>query len=142
MTEKQEIWFNNKVYTNQRLVFENLYKNQFLVVPGAHDPISALLAKKAGFKAIYLSGGALSSSLGFPDIGLMTMEDLINRTRQIVSISNLPLIVDDETEYEEVKNVIGLVNEIEAAGGALIQIEDQILLRNVVIEMEKINYKK
>ena len=89
MTKKQEIWSNNKGFTNQGLMFENLYKNQFLVVPGAHDPISALLAKKAGFKAIYLSGAALSCSLGLPDIGLITMEELVNRTNQIVSITNI-----------------------------------------------------
>ena len=127
MTKKQEIWFNNKGFTNQGLMFENLYKNQFLVVPGAHDPISALLAKKAGFKAIYLSGAALSCSLGLPDIGLITMEELVNRTKQIVSITNLPLIVDCDTGYGEVINVIRLVNEMETAGAAAIQIEDQVL---------------
>ena len=86
-----------------------------------------MLAKKVGFEVIYLSGAALSSSLGLPDIGIITMEDLVNRTRQIVSITNLPLIVDGDTGYGEVFNVIRLVNEIEAAGAAAIQIEDQEL---------------
>ena len=86
-----------------------------------------MLAKKVGFEVIYLSGAALSSSLGLPDIGIMTMEELVNRTRQIVSITNLPLIVDGDTGYGEVFNVIRLVNEIEAAGAAAIQIEDQEL---------------
>ena len=127
MNKKNELWFKKKDYTNLGLRFENLYKKQFLIIPGSHDTISALLAKKVGFEVIYLSGGALSSSLGLPDIGIMTMEELVNRTRQIVSITNLPLIVDGDTGYGEVFNVIRLVNEIEAAGAAAIQIEDQEL---------------
>jgi len=127
MNKKNELWFEKKDYTNLGLRFENLYKKQFLIIPGSHDTISALLAKKVGFEVIYLSGGALSSSLGLPDIGIMTMEELVNRTRQIVSITNLPLIVDGDTGYGEVFNVIRLVNEIEAAGAAAIQIEDQEL---------------
>ena len=85
------------------------------------------MAKKAGFKALYLSGGALSSSLGMPDIGIITMEELVNRTKQIVSVTNLPIIVDGDTGYGEVVNVIRLVREIENVGAAAIQIEDQIL---------------
>ena len=127
MNKKNELWFKKKDYTNLGLRFENLYKKQFLIIPGSHDTISALLAKKVGFEVIYLSGAALSSSLGLPDIGIITMEDLVNRTRQIVSITNLPLIVDGDTGYGEVFNVIRLVNEIEAAGAAAIQIEDQEL---------------
>ena len=127
MNKKNELWFEKKDYTNLGLRFENLYKKQFLIIPGSHDTISALLAKKVGFEVIYLSGAALSSSLGLPDIGIMTMEELVNRTRQIVSITNLPLIVDGDTGYGEVFNVIRLVNEIEAAGAAAIQIEDQEL---------------
>ena len=127
MNKKNELWIKKKDYTNLGLRFENLYKKQFLIIPGSHDTISALLAKKVGFEVIYLSGAALSSSLGLPDIGIMTMEELVNRTRQIVSITNLPLIVDGDTGYGEVFNVIRLVNEIEAAGAAAIQIEDQEL---------------
>ena len=127
MNQENKIWLKNKTNTNMALELEKLFKSNFLIIPGAHDAISALLAKKAGFKALYLSGGALSSSLGMPDIGIITMEELVNRTKQIVSVTNLPIIVDGDTGYGEVVNVIRLVREIESVGAAAIQIEDQIL---------------
>ena len=127
MNQDSNIWLKNKTNTNMGLELEILFKSNFLIIPGAHDAISALLAKKAGFKALYLSGGALSSSLGMPDIGIITMDELVNRTKQIVSVSNLPVIVDGDTGYGEVVNVIRLVREIESVGAAGIQIEDQIL---------------
>ena len=127
MNQDSNIWLKNKNNTNMGLELETLFKSNFLIIPGAHDAISALLAKKAGFKALYLSGGALSSSLGMPDIGIITMDELVNRTKQIVSVSNLPVIVDCDTGYGEVVNVIRLVREIESVGAAGIQIEDQIL---------------
>ena len=127
MNQESKIWLKNKTNTNMALELEKLFKSNFLIIPGAHDAISALLAKKAGFKALYLSGGALSSTLGMPDIGIITMEELVNRTKQIVSVTNLPIIVDGDTGYGEVVNVIRLVREIENVGAAAIQIEDQIL---------------
>ena len=127
MNQESKIWLKNKTNTNMALELEKLFKSNFLIIPGAHDAISALLAKKAGFKALYLSGGALSSSLGMPDIGIITMDELVNRTKQIVSVTNLPVIVDGDTGYGEVVNVIRLVREIESVGAAGIQIEDQIL---------------
>ena len=127
MNQESKIWLKNKTNTNMALELEKLFKSNFLIIPGAHDAISALLAKKAGFQALYLSGAALSSSLGMPDIGIITMEELVNRTKQIVSVTNLPIIVDGDTGYGEVVNVIRLVREIENVGAAAIQIEDQIL---------------
>ena len=127
MSQENQIWLKKKSNTNMGLELESLFKSDFLIIPGAHDAISALLAKKAGFKALYLSGGALSSSLGMPDIGIITMDELINRTKQIVSVTNLPIIVDGDTGYGEVVNVIRLVKEIESVGAAAIQIEDQVL---------------
>ena len=96
-------------------------------VPGAHNALAALLAKEAGFEALYLSGGALSSSLGLPDLGVMTMEELLLFVRVICRSSKLPLIVDGDTGYGEALNVMRLVQELEGAGAAAVQIEDQIL---------------
>ena len=127
MNQEDKVWLKNKINTNMGLELESLLKNNFLIIPGAHDAISALLAKKAGFSALYLSGGALSSSLGMPDIGIISMDELVNRTKQIVSVTNLPVIVDGDTGYGEVVNVIRLVKEIESVGAAALQIEDQIL---------------
>jgi methylisocitrate lyase len=95
------------------------------IVPGAHDPLFALLAKRAGFEALYLSGAALSASHGLPDLGLLTMEELLAATRAIVRATDLPLIVDGDTGYGETLNVLRLVSELEEAGAAAVQIEDQ-----------------
>ncbi len=127
MNQENKVWLKNKINTKMGLELESLLKNNFLIIPGAHDAISALLAKKAGFSALYLSGGALSSSLGMPDIGIISMDELVNRTKQIVSVTNLPVIVDGDTGYGEAVNVIRLVKEIESVGAAALQIEDQIL---------------
>jgi len=107
--------------------FRKAFETGFLMIPGAHDPMAALLAKDAGFEALYLSGGALSASLGLPDIGLLTMEELISRTKAIVRAADLPLLVDGDTGYGEAINVMRLIRELEDAGAAAVQLEDQVL---------------
>lgn len=107
--------------------FRKVFESGFVMIPGAHDPMAALLAKDAGFEALYLSGGALSASLGLPDIGLLTMEELITRARAIVRASDLPLLVDGDTGYGEAINVMRLIRELEDAGAAAVQIEDRVL---------------
>ncbi len=98
-----------------------------LGVPGAHNALAGLLARAAGFEALYLSGGALSASLGLPDLGMMTAEELMLSTRSITRSTGLPLIVDGDTGYGEALNVMRLVQDLEAAGAAAVQLEDQIL---------------
>ncbi len=99
----------------------------FLAIAGAHDPLAGLLARKAGFEALYLSGAALTASLGLPDLGLVTMEELVTRARAIVRVTRLPLLVDGDTGYGEILNVMRLVRELEDAGVAAVQLEDQVL---------------
>lgn len=96
-------------------------------LPGAHDPLTALLARKAGFEALYLSGAGLSASLGLPDLGLLTLDELVARARAIVRATGLPLVVDADTGYGEALNVIRTVCELEDAGAAAIQLEDQAM---------------
>jgi len=96
-----------------------------LAAPGAHDGMSALLARRAGFEAIYLSGAALSASMALPDLGLLTLEDVTRRAREAVRASGLPLIVDCDTGFGEALNVMHTVRSLEEAGAACIQIEDQ-----------------
>ena len=98
-----------------------------LGVPGAHNAMAGLLARNAGFEALYLSGGALSASLGLPDLGMMTTEELLLFARVITRSTGLPLIVDGDTGYGEALNVMRLVQDLEAAGAAAVQLEDQIL---------------
>src|SRR5688572_29060570 len=75
-------------------------------VPGAYDGMSALLARQAGFDALYLSGAALSASMALPDLGLLTLDDVAHKAREIVRASDLPLIVDCDTGFGEALNVM------------------------------------
>ncbi len=99
----------------------------FLPIAGAHDPIAGLLAKQAGFDALYLSGAALTASLGLPDLGIVTMEELVARAKAIVRVTRLPLLVDGDTGFGEILNVMRLVRELEDVGVAAVQLEDQVL---------------
>jgi methylisocitrate lyase len=94
-------------------------------VAGVYDGMSSLLAKRAGFEALYLSGAALSASKALPDLGLLTAEDVTRSARDMVRASNLPVIVDCDTGFGEVMNVMRSVRELEDVGVAGIQIEDQ-----------------
>lgn len=102
-----------------------LSRGSIAVAAGAHDGMSALLARAAGFEALYLSGAALSASMALPDLGLLTLEDVTRRAREIVRASQLPLIVDCDTGFGEAMNVMRTVRELEELGAACIQIEDQ-----------------
>src|SRR5262249_39896172 len=98
-----------------------------LRLPGAHDPLAALLARRAGFRALYVSGAALSASLALPDLGILTLDELSRATRGIVRASGLPVLVDGDTGCGEALNVVRLVRELEDAGAAAVQLEDQML---------------
>ncbi len=98
-----------------------------LGLPGAHEPLAALLARRAGFRALYVSGAGLAASLALPDLGILSLGELAYFTRAIVRASGLPVLVDGDTGYGEVLNVVRLVRELEDAGAAAVQIEDQIL---------------
>ena len=96
-------------------------------LPGAHDALAALLARRAGFEALYLSGAAVTASLALPDLGVLTLEELTFFTRAICRAVDLPLVVDGDTGYGEALNVMRLVRELEDAGAAAVQLEDQVL---------------
>ena len=98
-----------------------------VTVPGAHDALSGRLAQRAGFEALYLSGAALSASMALPDLGVITLEELCHATRLLVRATGLPVLVDGDTGYGEALNVMRLVRELEDAGAAAVQIEDQLL---------------
>lgn len=106
---------------------ELLQKDGILKIPGTHNALAALLARDAGFEALYLSGGALSASMGLADLGIMTLEELCAAVRSIVRASGLPVLVDGDTGYGESLNVMRLVRELEQAGAAGVHIEDQVL---------------
>ena len=98
-----------------------------LRMPGAHNGLAALQAKATGFKALYLSGAAMTASMGIPDLGFITIEEVCFFIRQITRAAGLPVLVDGDTGYGEVLNVMNMVRCFEDAGAAAVQIEDQIL---------------
>ncbi|MEZ0249044.1 MAG: methylisocitrate lyase [Thermoproteus sp.] len=98
-----------------------------VAVPGVYDVITALLVQSMGFKAAYVSGAAVTASLGLPDLGLITMDEMTRIVRYIASSVDIPLIVDIDTGYGEALNVVRAVVEFERAGAAGVQIEDQVL---------------
>ncbi len=98
-----------------------------LRMPGAHNGMAALQAKAAGFKALYLSGAAMTASMGLPDLGIITVDEVAFFIRQIVRASGLPVLVDGDTGYGEALNVMHMVRVFEDAGAGAVQIEDQLL---------------
>ncbi len=104
-----------------------LARDEILQLPGAYNGLSALQAKVAGFEALYLSGAAMSASMGLPDLGIITIDDVCFFIRQIVQASSLPLLVDGDTGFGEVLNVMNMVRRFEDSGAAAVQIEDQTL---------------
>jgi 2-methylisocitrate lyase-like PEP mutase family enzyme len=99
-----------------------------ILIPGVYDALSALIAKRAGFKALYMSGfGVAGSLLAKPDIGLVTASEMIERAGQIVSaVSDIPVIADGDNGYGGEHNVARLVSAYEQAGVQAIQLEDQV----------------
>jgi 2-methylisocitrate lyase-like PEP mutase family enzyme len=97
-----------------------------LVVPGVYDGLSARIATAAGFEAIYCSGGAVARSTGVPDIGLLTMTEVLARLREVIDSTDLPVIADADTGYGNAVNVTRTVREFERLGAAAMHIEDQV----------------
>jgi len=123
------LWLNEKgEKVQQGKVLSELLKGSGIVqVPGAHSALAGLLAKDAGFQCLYVSGAAITADRGLPDLGIITMNELCDAVRTIARATGLPLVVDGDTGYGETINVMRLVRELEDAGAAAVQIEDQIL---------------
>jgi methylisocitrate lyase len=96
-------------------------------LPGAHNGLAALQARAAGFSGVYLSGAAMSASMGLPDLGVITIEDVCFFVRQVARASGLPVLVDGDTGYGEALNVMHMVRSFEDAGAAAVHLEDQLL---------------
>lgn len=104
-----------------------LEREGILRLPGAYNGLSALQAKGSGFEALYLSGAAMSASMGLPDLGVITIDDVCFFIRQMARASDLPILVDGDTGYGEALNVMHMVRSFEEAGAGAVHIEDQIL---------------
>ena len=98
-----------------------------LRMPGAHNGMAGLQAKNAGFEALYLSGAAMTASMGIPDLGMITVDEVAFFVRQITRATGLPLLVDGDTGYGEALNVMHMVRTFEDSGAGAVHIEDQLL---------------
>ncbi|MFJ7755949.1 methylisocitrate lyase [Peribacillus muralis] len=98
-----------------------------LQIPGTHDAMAGLIAKKIGFNALYLSGAAYTASRGLPDLGIVTSAEVAERARDIIRATDLPVLVDIDTGFGGVLNVARTAREMQEAGIAAVQLEDQDL---------------
>ena len=96
-------------------------------LPGAHNGHAGLQAKAAGFEGLYLSGAAMTASMGIPDVGMITVDEVCFFVRQIARATGLPLLVDGDTGYGEALNVMHMIRGFEDAGAGAVHIEDQLL---------------
>jgi methylisocitrate lyase len=106
---------------------QRIAQPDILVVPGAADALTARLIEQAGFEAVYATGaGFANAALAVPDLGLPTMTEVVQHTQHLADAVTIPLIVDADTGYGNALNVMRTVRELERAGAAAIQIEDQV----------------
>jgi methylisocitrate lyase len=124
------VWIIERESTQEELAerFRTLMNDpDILQIPGAHDGMAALMARKVGFQALYLSGAAFTASQGLPDLGIVTSEEVARRARELVRAANLPVLVDIDTGFGGVLNVTRTAREMVEAHVAAVQIEDQEL---------------
>ncbi len=99
-----------------------------VLAPGCYDALGARLVEEAGFSAAYMTGfGSAASRLGRPDVGLMTLPEMVDNARRIAQAVDIPVVADADTGYGNSINVIRTVREYEAAGVSAIHLEDQVM---------------
>ena len=116
--------FIEKKAEQKRIDFENKLKSKkILRIPGAYNPLAAKLIEEIGYDGVYVSGGVMSNDLGYPDIGLTTLNDVSKRSEQIARVTNLPTVVDIDTGFKSCKETI---ETFENYGITSVHIEDQV----------------
>lgn len=118
---------NNTKLTAGFLFKQAIKQERPLQVIGAINAYHAKLAEKTGYKAIYLSGGGVAAgSLGIPDLGISTLEDILIDIRRITDVTTLPMLVDIDTGFGGALNIARTIRAVEKAGAAAVHIEDQV----------------
>ena len=116
--------FVKKKAEDKRIDFINKLKTKkILRFPGAYNPLTAKLIEEIGYDGVYVSGGVMSNDLGYPDIGLTSLKDVSNRSKQISRVTNLPTIVDIDTGFKSCKETIKVFEKV---GVVAVHIEDQV----------------
>jgi methylisocitrate lyase len=116
---------DNPQTTGRRL--RELIEKQMVVLPGAFNALTAMQIERAGFHALYISGAGLSAARGLPDIGLLSLTEVVSDAATITKAVAIPVIVDGDTGFGPPLTVMRAVKEFEQAGVAGMQIEDQEL---------------
>ncbi len=125
---KSEIYKEITSMNNGKKMRDLFAQKNFVVAPGAHDALTAAIIGKLGFDAVYMTGyGQSASHLGRPDVGLMTMSEMVMRAANMVEAAGIPVIADADTGFGNAVNVMRTVREYEKAGVAVIQLEDQVM---------------
>ena len=107
---------------------ELLDAGEMVLAPGCYDALGARLIEDAAFPVAYMTGfGSAASRLGRPDVGLMTLSEMVDNARRIAQAVDIPVIADADTGYGNSINVIRTVHEYEAAGVSAIHLEDQVM---------------
>lgn len=104
---------------------EMMSKEGTVVCPGVYDALGAKMVEKAGFPAVYTGGFAIAASHGYPDVGLVTMTEMLTRNRDVIRSCSLPVVADIDTGYGGVINVMRTIREFEDLGVAAVHMEDQ-----------------
>jgi len=107
----------------RKILNQKLKSNKILRVPGAYNPLTAKVIEEIGYDAVYVSGGVMANDLGFPDIGLTSLEDVSTRSYLISRVTNLPTIVDIDTGFKSCEKTIQTFEEFGVAG---VHLEDQV----------------
>ncbi len=116
--------FIEKKAGQKRIDFDKKLKSKkILRIPGAYNPLTAKLIEEIGYDGVYVSGGVMSNDLGYPDIGLTTLNDVSKRSEQIARVTNLPTVVDIDTGFKSCKETI---ETFENYGITSVHIEDQV----------------
>ena len=114
--------------TNGKKMRDLFAQKGFVVAPGCHDALTAKIIGYLGFDAVYMTGyGQSASHLGQPDVGLMTMSEMVMRAANTVEAAGIPVVADADTGFGNAVNVQRTIREYEKAGVAVIQLEDQVM---------------
>ena len=116
-------FIEKKPEEKREILNQKLKSNKILRVPGAYNPLTAKVIEEIGYDAVYVSGAVMANDLGFPDIGLTTLEDVSTRSYLISRVTNLPTIVDIDTGFSSCEKTIQTFEEF---GVAAVHLEDQI----------------
>jgi len=117
---------NEETEMKQKKLRQMIADKEFIQAPGAYDALTARIVETHGFNAVYMTGyGTAASHFSYPDIGLLTMTEMVENASRIADAVQIPLIADADTGYGNPINVVRTIREYEKAGVAAIQLEDQ-----------------